>query len=234
MVDSKNLSKFNVSVADNIDIFGILNKSFQVGTNIDALNIPKLLVRNLKSFQTFNEKLSSVKEIIVKEICTHSAEAKDVASLLSFLASFNTIKKFHIHECSSTKILSAGMVIELLGRNPDIKSLIIGTGNIEFVVSIFKEFFRMEQQSKVKNECHYNESTVKIYFRGEYEFLIDILRNSLSELENVVEDIHSAPKYVQSDSIVDCKYCFEKRHSISKCFFVWDDELSTLFRDRDL
>uniref|UniRef100_A0A0N5BEZ3 F-box domain-containing protein n=1 Tax=Strongyloides papillosus TaxID=174720 RepID=A0A0N5BEZ3_STREA len=231
MVDLRNLDKFNVPVADNIDIFSILNRSFQVGTKIGVLNIPKLSDKDLKSFQTFVEKLSSVKEIVVNEICAHSTEAKDVSKLLSSLASFNTIEKFHIHECSSTKILSAGIIIELLRRNPDIKSLSIGTGNIEFARSIFEGFFRMEQQSNVKNECLYNKITVQIYFSGEYGLLIDTLRNSLSELENVIKDIHSTPEYVQFDSIVDCKYCFENKHGISKCFFVWDDELSTLIRD---
>uniref|UniRef100_A0A0N5CCV8 F-box domain-containing protein n=1 Tax=Strongyloides papillosus TaxID=174720 RepID=A0A0N5CCV8_STREA len=226
MVDLRNIDKLNVPFADNHDIFGILNRSFQVGSNIGTLNILKLSEKDLKSFQTFIGKLSSVKKMFVEDICAHSTEMKDDFSLLSSLTSFNTIEYLDIFECHKTMILSADMAIDLLRRSQNIKFLVFGTGNIEFVRSVFKGFFKVEQPRKMEDECDYDEITLQIYFNGEYGLILDILRSSLSEVENVVEINNSNPEDVEFKSNVDCKYCFKNKHSISKYFLLCNTELS--------
>uniref|UniRef100_A0A0K0G321 F-box domain-containing protein n=1 Tax=Strongyloides venezuelensis TaxID=75913 RepID=A0A0K0G321_STRVS len=184
--DLRNLYKLNIPASGDIDIFVILNKSFKKGTNINSLNIGKLLEKDLDSFQIFIGKLSSVKDIHVKCIRLHSAEAKDVCLILSSLSSLNSNEVSYIRECNWTNILSSDMVIEFFKRS-NIEYLFIGTGNIEFVRSLFKEFFKKEKPRKMEEKCGYNQITLRIKFNCDCEFLQDILRNSLSEVKNVVE-----------------------------------------------
>uniref|UniRef100_A0A0N5BRU0 F-box domain-containing protein n=1 Tax=Strongyloides papillosus TaxID=174720 RepID=A0A0N5BRU0_STREA len=228
-VDLRDLNQFDVPVADNLDIFAILNRSFQVRTDIDILNISKLSEKDLKSFQTFIGKLSSVREVVIEKICAHSTEAKDVCSLLSSLLSFNTIESFYIHECNSTRILSVGMFTELLRRNLNIKHLTIGTGDMEFVLSVIKIYFTVEQPCKMNNECDHNQINLNIRFSGEYNLLLDISRNTLSKMGNV-EEIDSSPEDVTFKSEVECKYCLEKKHGITKFLELWDYEVATIVR----
>uniref|UniRef100_A0A0N5BEZ1 F-box domain-containing protein n=1 Tax=Strongyloides papillosus TaxID=174720 RepID=A0A0N5BEZ1_STREA len=230
--DMRKLDKLYVLVDVNPDIFRILGDFLQVGTKIKILKILKLAEKDFDSFKTFTGKFSSVKSLNIEHICASLTETKEVCPLLSSLTSFNTIETSCIYECSSTKILSAGMVTELLRRNPHLDYLNIGTGNIEFVRSLFKGYFTVEQPRKMENECRYNVIYLNIYFNGEYELLLDILKSSLSEIGNVVK-VCSDPEGVTFESEVDCKYCFKNKHGILRRFFVSNNEPPTIIRDWD-
>uniref|UniRef100_A0A0N5CCW0 F-box domain-containing protein n=1 Tax=Strongyloides papillosus TaxID=174720 RepID=A0A0N5CCW0_STREA len=218
--DLRNFHSLKVRAADNINIFAILNKSFETGTNIETLLIQKLKEKDFESFRTFVEKLSSVRSLSIEHICAPSTRPRDVYSLLS-LSSLNTIKDFDISECDGTKILSSDIVAKLFRNNPDIEFLTIRSMNIEFLESVFKEFFTVEQPRKMESECNFSEIDLNIYFNGEFEYLIDILRNDLSELDNVMEITKTlASSEFKSDA--DCKNCRNKKHKITRYVYLFD------------
>uniref|UniRef100_A0A0N5CCV5 F-box domain-containing protein n=1 Tax=Strongyloides papillosus TaxID=174720 RepID=A0A0N5CCV5_STREA len=229
--DLRCLNKLNIPAARNIDIFTILNKSFQEGTNINTLNIVKLLEENLNSFQTFIGKLSSVREIVIKRVCFHSAGSEDNCLLLSSLLLLNGIERLSINECRKTNFLTADMVTRLFKNKLNLVSLNIETRSVEFVENVFKEFFKMEQPRKRDNKCDCNRVFLTIYFNGEYELLLDILRSNLNEVESVVEETDtSTPEDVSFASNVDCKYCLRNKHIFSRYFVVWDNEFASAHR----
>uniref|UniRef100_A0A0N5CCV6 F-box domain-containing protein n=1 Tax=Strongyloides papillosus TaxID=174720 RepID=A0A0N5CCV6_STREA len=85
-----------VPIADNLDVFDIMNRSFQVGTEIRLLKIPKLMEKDFKGFRTFVRKLSSVSLLEIDHVCSSSTETKDVYELLS-LSSFKATTSFTIN-----------------------------------------------------------------------------------------------------------------------------------------
>uniref|UniRef100_A0A0N5B5D5 F-box domain-containing protein n=1 Tax=Strongyloides papillosus TaxID=174720 RepID=A0A0N5B5D5_STREA len=222
-VDLRNIGNLDLPFADNIDIFGILNGSFQEGTNIGHMSILKLAEKDFTSFLNFIGKLSSIKGFNIAHLCSSSTEAKDFLSLLS-LPSFGSIEFLGVVECPETKILSADFVTKLLEKNSSMKSLNFGSMNIELLESIFKEHFKVEQPCNMENECDYNQITVNLFYGGDIEYLCDIFRNCLNELENVEEAINSQNlrNYVEFGSNVDCKNCLEKAHKIMRIIRLWN------------
>uniref|UniRef100_A0A0N5BPJ7 F-box domain-containing protein n=1 Tax=Strongyloides papillosus TaxID=174720 RepID=A0A0N5BPJ7_STREA len=230
MLDMKNLDEFIAPFADNLDIFSILERVFEIGTNINKLVIPELMEKDFESFKTLIEKLSSIETFIIEHICSASTEEKDVYSLLS-LSSLNNIQYFQIGECNKTKILSGDIVAKLLRNNLNIETLSIGSMNTEFLKSAFKKFFTADQPRKMESECHHYELNLFLSVRGEFENLHDILSNDIGELENVEEvDVpddsydSDVPELAVFESIADCKNCPKNRHTIRRCVTIFDME----------
>uniref|UniRef100_A0A0K0FVK6 F-box domain-containing protein n=1 Tax=Strongyloides venezuelensis TaxID=75913 RepID=A0A0K0FVK6_STRVS len=230
--DMRKLDKLYVLVDVDCDIIRILGAILQVGAKIEVLKILKLVGKDFESFRTLIGKFPSIKNLFIEHICASLTETKDASSLLSSLTSFNTIETSCIYECSSTNILSADMVTELLRRNSHLDDLTIGTGNIEFERNIFKGYFTLEQPRKMENECRYNVITLQVYFRGEYGLLVDTLKNCLSEIVSVVR-VYSDPEGIKFESKVDCKYCFKNKHGILRSFFVTNNEPPTIVMNWD-
>uniref|UniRef100_A0A0N5CGU0 F-box domain-containing protein n=1 Tax=Strongyloides papillosus TaxID=174720 RepID=A0A0N5CGU0_STREA len=229
MSDMRDLDYLHVSgISDNMNIFGILNRSFQIGTKTGVLSISKLSNKDCPSFRTFIRKFLSVKEIVIRHICAPLMGSEDVCSLLSSLSSLNTIEYIKIFECHNTIILSADFVVNLLKNNPNIMYLDIGSSNIEFSESILKEFFTMEQPHIMENECNNNEITLALYFGGELKKIHDILRKDLSKIENVMKEVTSnvlfPEEYKVYVSKLDCKYCLKNRHKIMRRVVVQNYE----------
>uniref|UniRef100_A0A0K0F626 F-box domain-containing protein n=1 Tax=Strongyloides venezuelensis TaxID=75913 RepID=A0A0K0F626_STRVS len=226
----KDLEEFIAPAAYNLGIFSILERVFQIGTNINKFVIPDLLEKDFESFQIFIEKLSSIKTFIIGHICSNSTETKDVYSLLS-LSSFNDIQYFQISECNKTKILSADIVAKLIRNNPNIETLSIGSMNTEFLKSALRKFFTVDQPLKMESECRYYEINLVLSISSEFENLHDILRNDLSELENVEElDVpddsydSDVPEFAVFESIADCKNFPENKHTIRRCATIFNME----------
>uniref|UniRef100_A0A0N5C0L4 F-box domain-containing protein n=1 Tax=Strongyloides papillosus TaxID=174720 RepID=A0A0N5C0L4_STREA len=226
MFDLKNFNYLVVPATDDFDIFDIMGKSFQIGTKISALTISKVAEKDFRSFRVFIEKFSSIKNLCIEHICSPSTEAKDIYLDLS-LSSLDTIEHFCISECNATKILSVDMVTKLLERNLNLKSLDIGTWDIEFIESLFKKFFTMEQPCKTVNKCDYGEINLSLFFRGEFEHLCEILRNDLNQLEDVeeIEDTLFPWEGVVFESSVYYKYCLKDKNGITRCVRLWNGEL---------
>uniref|UniRef100_A0A0N5BEZ2 F-box/LRR-repeat protein n=1 Tax=Strongyloides papillosus TaxID=174720 RepID=A0A0N5BEZ2_STREA len=139
-----------VPVVDSLDIFDILNRSSQIGAHIRCLKISNLAEKDFESFIIFIEKFSSVEVLYIEHICSISTEIKNVYFLLS-LSSLNNIRSFAISEFRETKILSADMIIKLIEKNSEIRSMYIGSWNIYFFESLFKKYLTIEQPCKM--EC---------------------------------------------------------------------------------
>uniref|UniRef100_A0A0K0G319 F-box domain-containing protein n=1 Tax=Strongyloides venezuelensis TaxID=75913 RepID=A0A0K0G319_STRVS len=228
MFDMRDLEQFVVPVIDNIDIFIILERLFQIGTNIKTLIIPKIEEKDFRSFRRFIRKLVSVNWFFIGHLCAPSSGARDVYSLLS-LSSINNIKDFYISECNKTKILSDDFVSKLLRNYPNIQSLLFESTNIEFLKSAFKEFFTVNQPRQMESECNSCEIFLELYFCGPAEHLHNIFRNYLNELENVeeidiqnysydtdVEEHDKVDEIAVFESYRDCKNCLNNRHAIRK------------------
>uniref|UniRef100_A0A0N5BT50 F-box domain-containing protein n=1 Tax=Strongyloides papillosus TaxID=174720 RepID=A0A0N5BT50_STREA len=223
MFDIRSLAYFDVLVDDDdLDIFEIVSRFFQNGTKIHYFVACKLAEKHFNSFRTFINKLSSIKEPSIDHICSPSTEPKDILSDLS-LASFDTIESFKIFECHETRILSIDMVTDLFRKNPNLTHLDIGSMNIEFLKSVFKEFFTMEQPRNMRCRSGYNPITLRLRYGGEFEHFIDTLRQNLSELENVWEQRgNPAPsRHAMFVSATDCKYCLQNKHQISRYAILW-------------
>uniref|UniRef100_A0A0K0G320 F-box domain-containing protein n=1 Tax=Strongyloides venezuelensis TaxID=75913 RepID=A0A0K0G320_STRVS len=210
--DTRNLWKLDVYVPDSLDIFDIMNRSFQAGTKICFLIIPKVVEKDFRSFRKFINKISSVKSLYIERIGTPSTEAKDVPSFLS-LSTLNTTNYYGFSNCDVTKILSADVVNKFLKR--EINTVTIGTKNIEFVTSVFKEYFTVKQPHKMKNECSCNKISFHLFFGGNFLHLRNTLKNYLCEFGNVKEVINISD-FIIFESIVDCKYCLKNRHTIKR------------------
>uniref|UniRef100_A0A0N5CCV4 F-box domain-containing protein n=1 Tax=Strongyloides papillosus TaxID=174720 RepID=A0A0N5CCV4_STREA len=218
MFDMRDLALLYVPVADNIDIFGILNKPFQKGTKIKSLEIAKLEEKDFTSFRTFVEKLSLINRITIEHVCVSTTEVKDIDWLLP-LSSFTSFEYFYIFECHETRILTTDMFVKLLRNNPSLTFLRIGSVNIELLKNVFKEYFKVEQPRRTNNKCGSSEMSLGLYFDGEIEHLSGILRNCLSELENVEEAYEC---WVVHHHVVFGYSCSDK-HEIKRFAELWDD-----------
>uniref|UniRef100_A0A0K0FGD5 F-box domain-containing protein n=1 Tax=Strongyloides venezuelensis TaxID=75913 RepID=A0A0K0FGD5_STRVS len=228
MFDMRDLHECNIYVTGNIDIFSILEGIFQKGTKINMLMSPKIKEKDFISFGTFIKKLSSVKCIVIKHICPSLAGAGSVFSLLSS-TSFNTIKVLEIHGCDRTKILPTDFFTNLIKINPTLRELGVGSMNIEFLESAFKEFFAMNQPHQMESECGYSKVKFFLFFEGNIKHLHNILRNNVSKLNNVAEvDISSGQDYphflgfAKFEAHEDCKNCLNNRHKITKSAYLCD------------
>uniref|UniRef100_A0A0K0F005 F-box domain-containing protein n=1 Tax=Strongyloides venezuelensis TaxID=75913 RepID=A0A0K0F005_STRVS len=221
-VDLRNIRELGLHLPDNVDIFGILNDSFRVGTNIGHMSIDKLGEKDFTSFLNFVGKLSSIKGLNIAHICSPLTEAKDFLSFLS-LPPLGIIEFLGIVECPETMVLSADFVTKLLEKNSSMKSLNFGSMNIELLDSIFKEHFKVEQPHKMENKCSYDQIIVNLFYGGDIEYLCGIFRNCLNELENVQEvpDSQNLRGCFEFGSSVNCKSCLEKTHEIKRLVRLW-------------
>uniref|UniRef100_A0A0N5BSI4 F-box domain-containing protein n=1 Tax=Strongyloides papillosus TaxID=174720 RepID=A0A0N5BSI4_STREA len=228
MFDMRNLKLLDLQVYGNLAIFGIINSSFQKGTKIDDLNITKLSEEDFTSFRMFLDKLLLVHDLSIRHVCCHSTEAKDV-NPLSFLPFFNITKGFSIYECNETRILSTDMISNFLRKNPSVERLTIGSGNSEFIRSLFKEHFTLEQPHKMENTLSYSEISIDINFFGsEYKQLSRFLMSDLCEPENVQEviSIQNFPERSEVESVINCKHCPKNKHKIKIHATLEDDDNS--------
>uniref|UniRef100_A0A0K0FGD3 F-box domain-containing protein n=1 Tax=Strongyloides venezuelensis TaxID=75913 RepID=A0A0K0FGD3_STRVS len=226
MFDMRTLDTFNIPFVDDLDTFGIFNRYFQKGTNIGDLRITKLSEKNFTNFRMFLDKISSIKKLEIEHMCFPLTETKDVYSLLP-ISSLGTIETFVIFECPETRILSADIVTNFFRDNPNMKCLEVGSMNIEFLRSVFKEYFTMDQTRRMDGKCDFRKISLNLYCGGEFEHLRDILRNDLNKLKNVEEVYERMFPYehVIFGSVIDCKYCHNDMHVIVKYVALWDDRL---------
>uniref|UniRef100_A0A0K0G318 F-box domain-containing protein n=1 Tax=Strongyloides venezuelensis TaxID=75913 RepID=A0A0K0G318_STRVS len=221
MFDMTKLKKLIVPVVNNIDIFDILSRSFQTRTAIDILDVSKVAEKDFRSFQTFIEKCSSFRSICIKHLCAPSTEHEEIYSFLYWL-SLKTTRNFEIIECPITKVFAADNVTKLLRENLSLKSLKIGSSNIEFIESISKEFFMMEQPRKInckKDNIIYIHIT---YCGKKFKHLCDILRKDYGEFKNF-ENIYcflNFPYFARLESRSYCKYCVDDKHRITRILFI--------------
>uniref|UniRef100_A0A0N5CGT7 F-box domain-containing protein n=1 Tax=Strongyloides papillosus TaxID=174720 RepID=A0A0N5CGT7_STREA len=214
MFDMRDLNLLDVSVADNLDIFSVLNKSFQTGTKIENLRISKFAEKDFKSSRTFFEKLSSVKKLYIENICVPSTGEKDVYSLFS-LPAFKTLKDLSIFEWQKTEVLSGSFVTNLIRENPNLKDLHLQSTNIENSRSIIKNFLTTEYPHEAESKYGRNITVLDLFFGGDFERLFDnILRNDIRGLKNV--RIVRYSYNVIFKSAIECKYCLKNRHTIEK------------------
>uniref|UniRef100_A0A0N5BT49 F-box domain-containing protein n=1 Tax=Strongyloides papillosus TaxID=174720 RepID=A0A0N5BT49_STREA len=224
MFDMKNLYNLTIPVVDNIDIFDILTRSLQIGTKITFLNVYRVAEKDFKSFRKFVGKFPRISDLSIYHLCFPSTKAKDVQSLLPS-SSFRKIKSFSIKECHRTKILSADFFTKLFRNSPKIEKFSIGSGNIEFLKSVFKQYFTVEQSRRLKDRYCYKEIRLELILNGKFKNLrnrferlcIDIT-NCSSELENVEEVGYKVRtmEWVDFKYIMDCKYCLEDRHKVKR------------------
>uniref|UniRef100_A0A0N5CCV7 F-box domain-containing protein n=1 Tax=Strongyloides papillosus TaxID=174720 RepID=A0A0N5CCV7_STREA len=231
LFDMRNLAKLHVPVADNLDIFGILNRSFQTGTKIDELIIFKLAEKDFSSFRTFVEKLSSVRSLSIEHICAPSTEAKDIFSLLS-LSSFNTLNNFTIYECSKSKVLSGDIVAKLIRGNPNLFILEVGPMDVKNSRSILKSFVITEQPHRMKYEYERADTLLVLYYGGDFKQLGDIFRNDFNELEDIekINESYFSENSADLEFNVDCRYCLNNNHKFTRRFC----SLDTPMTDRNL
>uniref|UniRef100_A0A0N5CGT9 F-box domain-containing protein n=1 Tax=Strongyloides papillosus TaxID=174720 RepID=A0A0N5CGT9_STREA len=221
--DMKNLGYLEVYGSCDPCIFDILNRSLPIGTNIGELFIFKLEEKSFNSFRLFVEKHSSIENLSIVNIYSSSKGVEDIYSRLS-LSSLRSMKAFTNFYTAGKEVLLTDLVIKLLRMNPNIEYLNIGeTNNIEFVKSILKKYFTMEQPHKMQNECGYNETTLYIKFNGMFYFLLLILREELKELGNVGECIYERGICSVFISILNCKYCLKNKHIITRRVVLWDE-----------
>uniref|UniRef100_A0A0N5CCV9 F-box domain-containing protein n=1 Tax=Strongyloides papillosus TaxID=174720 RepID=A0A0N5CCV9_STREA len=214
--DMRNLEYLSMEVDCNIDIFGIINRSFQEGTKIEDLIIYGLSEKNLTSFKTFIDKLLLVEDFSILNICYHSTESKDV-NPLSFIQSLNITRSFLLYECNETRILSTDMVNNFLRRNPSVERFTIGSGNSEFMRNLFKEHFMLEQPHTIDNNLSCKKLRIRLeFYVSEYKQLSNILENDLYERENVQEviSIQNFPEYSKIESVIYCRHCPKDKHKI--------------------
>uniref|UniRef100_A0A0K0FZN5 F-box domain-containing protein n=1 Tax=Strongyloides venezuelensis TaxID=75913 RepID=A0A0K0FZN5_STRVS len=212
--DMRDLDYLSMAARDNIDIFGIINRSFQEGTKIGDLVIYELSEKNFTSFQTFINKLLLVKDFSILNICCHSTESKDV-NPVSFLQSFNITRSLLIYECNETRILTSDIVDNFLRKNPSVQRLTIGSGNSEFIRNLFKEDFALDQPHKMENKLWCSKISLQ-FFGNEYKQLSRILMNDLYERENVqkVISIQNFPENSEIESVINCRHCPKDKHKI--------------------
>uniref|UniRef100_A0A0N5BRU1 F-box domain-containing protein n=1 Tax=Strongyloides papillosus TaxID=174720 RepID=A0A0N5BRU1_STREA len=152
MLDMRNLELLSVHDSCNTDIFNILNKSFQIKTNIGYLAISKLTEKDFIGFRKFIKKCSSVTVLDIQHMCFPSTEMTDVYSQLS-LSSFNNLESLIICECHETKVLSTDMITRLLRKNLNLTCLNFGSCNIEFL-------------RRASKEINHNDITLRLFFEG--------------------------------------------------------------------
>uniref|UniRef100_A0A0N5B5D4 F-box domain-containing protein n=1 Tax=Strongyloides papillosus TaxID=174720 RepID=A0A0N5B5D4_STREA len=230
MFDMGNLFDFYVYVADHLDIFGILEGVFKIGSNIKFLDIEELTEKDFGSFQKFIKKFTSVEHLNIGHICAPLTGPGDLYSLLS-LSSLNTLESFDIYECNKTKILSSDIVSKLLINNPNLRSLTFGSMNCKFLESTSKEFSTVHQPSRMacKNRDRYIE--LILCSHGEIEHLSNVIKESLGNLKNIEKfetlrylGISFFSEVIEIKSHVeDCKKCLRGGHKIKKCLYLCDE-----------
>uniref|UniRef100_A0A0N5B5D3 F-box domain-containing protein n=1 Tax=Strongyloides papillosus TaxID=174720 RepID=A0A0N5B5D3_STREA len=227
MFDLRKLDLLILPVADNLDLFGIMEGVLEIGTKVNDLVIKKLAENDFGSFRTFIEKLSRLEVLCIYHLCAPSTGQKDVFSLLS-LTSFNTIYCLMIFECNKTKILASDFVVKFIRNSPSLMAIDIGSYNIEFLWSLSKEYFTMEQPRQMENECSHNKIHLNLIVYSEIERLYNNLTNDFGELECVVEEEmisfnlnrENIPLYIFG-SKSDCSNCLKNRHRIKKYVAIY-------------
>uniref|UniRef100_A0A0N5C0L5 F-box protein n=1 Tax=Strongyloides papillosus TaxID=174720 RepID=A0A0N5C0L5_STREA len=132
-----------------------------------------------------------------------------VFGILDGLRSLNAIKRRSYQVIRFTKLLE---------NNPGMKFLDIGSWSIRFLDSVSKEHFTVYRPCKIESGCGYNEIELVLHFGGNFKRLYRILRNDLSEFENV-KDVTCSPNFgdeLKFELNVDCKYCLKRRHQIKR------------------
>uniref|UniRef100_A0A0K0FGD6 F-box domain-containing protein n=1 Tax=Strongyloides venezuelensis TaxID=75913 RepID=A0A0K0FGD6_STRVS len=230
LIDLRNLELLEVPSAYSFNIFDILNRSFQNGTNIEYLRVTKLVEKDFKSFQKFIEKLSSLNFLFIKHLCSPFTETKNDYSLFS-LSSLNTLYHLLIFECQKTNILSSDIVTELLRKNPNLDCLEFGSMNVSFLRGVFRNFLITEKTRKTNGKCGNSDMHVNLMYSGKQEDLLNILMDDINKLRNLkklnVTFDHQTVPHFQSN--VDCKYCLKDRHKITKEVHLYDRTFTYMY-----
>ncbi|CEF64436.1 F-box domain-containing protein [Strongyloides ratti] len=203
MFDEKYISFIDIHGTDSPDIFKILGNWCRKGSYLETLSISDFGDDYLNTFNYFIDKISNVKDISIRHICTRKRSDQFLLKLgLQFM---NKLEKIYLCECEHTLILNPKFILTLYKNNPKLEIIKLSSCNRSFIEDIIMDFGK-NYHSNTNYPCKHNMITLYIN-----------TTHSINELIKTYKEIFYKLDYISSVNVLGKDNNYDELRIRKKC-----------------